>query len=253
MLPQRPGEGTSPLRHSAILGVMSGHAKRFDAPDGTVIHEIIPVGWLQCNCSILGDAATREALVIDPGDDVEAIQEALVRHGLRVMMIVSTHAHIDHAGGLGKLHDLTGAPVLMHRDDLELYEALGAQAAWLGMPEPEIGDVDHFLKEGDTLRWGGFKACVLHTPGHTPGSISLYLPQDGAKMVLPRPQVFAGDTLFAGSIGRTDLWGGSLEKIMRSLREKLMELPDETLVFPGHGEATSIGKERASNPFLLER
>jgi glyoxylase-like metal-dependent hydrolase (beta-lactamase superfamily II) len=217
-----------------------------------VIHEIIPVGWLQCNCSILGDAGTREALVIDPGDEVEVIQRMLARHGLRVKMIVSTHAHIDHAGGLRKLHDLTGAPVLMHRDDLELYQALDAQAAWLGLPEPETGDVDHFLKEDDTLRWGGFEARVLHTPGHTPGSISLYFPGSGGRMAIPGPQVFAGDTLFAGSIGRTDLWGGSLEKIMRSLREKLMELPDETTVFPGHGETTSIGRERTCNPFLRE-
>jgi glyoxylase-like metal-dependent hydrolase (beta-lactamase superfamily II) len=231
---------------------MNDSSQSFDAPGGKVIHEIIPVGWLRCNCSILGDAAMHEALVIDPGDEVEAIQRVLARHGLCVKMIVSTHAHIDHAGGLRTLHDLTGAPVLMHRDDLELYQALEAQATWLGMPEPTIGDVDHFVKEGDTLRWGGFEARVLHTPGHTPGSISLYLPQSGERIVPPRPQVFAGDTLFAGSIGRTDLWGGSLEKIMSSLREKLMELPDETVVFPGHGEATSIGRERTSNPFLLE-
>jgi glyoxylase-like metal-dependent hydrolase (beta-lactamase superfamily II) len=223
----------------------------FDAHDRKMIHEIIPVGWLQCNCSIVGDPATREALVIDPGDEVEEILRVLARHKLQVKFIVSTHAHIDHAGGLRKLHERTGAPVMMHRDDLELYQALEAQAEWLGMAEPEVGDVDEFLKEGDALRWGPFEARVLHTPGHTPGSISLYLPRDGGTVALPQPHLFAGDTLFAGSIGRTDLWGGSFEKIMRSLQGTLMDLPDETIVFPGHGETTSIGKERHSNPFLV--
>lgn len=216
-----------------------------------MIHAVIPVGWLRCNCSIVGDPVTREALVVDPGDEIEEILRVLARHKLSVKLIVSTHAHIDHAGGLRKLHERTGAPVMMHHDDLELYQALDAQAEWLGMPEPEIGDVDHFLKEGDALRWGPFEARVLHTPGHTPGSICLYLPREGGMIVLPQPQLFAGDTLFAGSIGRTDLWGGSLEKMMHSLQGTLMELPDETRVFPGHGEATSIGKERGSNPFLV--
>lgn len=229
---------------------MSAARQSFDAHDVKMIHEVIPVGWLRCNCSIVGDPLTREALVVDPGDEVEEILRALARHKLHVKLIVSTHAHIDHAGGLRKLHERTHAPVMMHRDDLELYQALDAQAEWLGMPEPEIGDVDQSLKEGDALRWGPFEARVLHTPGHTPGSICLYLPRDTGLIALAKPQLFAGDTLFAGSIGRTDLWGGSFEKIMRSLQGTLMELPDETLVFPGHGEATSIGKERDSNPFL---
>src|SRR3979490_3253587 len=263
------------------------------ATDG-LIHITIPVGMLQCNCSIIGDPVTREALVVDPGDEVNRILDLLGRHKLTVKAIVSTHAHIDHVGGLSKLHQYTGAPVLMHRDDLPLYQAMEMQASFLGVMPPELTDIDQLLKEGDVLRWGGFEAQVIHTPGHTPGSVSLYLPHDAGKVtgvpamrtvmdetgenvsladllkktttpedeaqsvaeeepeiVAPRaPQLFSGDTLFAGSIGRTDLWGGSMEKIMDSLRSKLMHLPDDTVVYPGHGPVTTIGNERHLNPFL---
>jgi glyoxylase-like metal-dependent hydrolase (beta-lactamase superfamily II) len=224
----------------------------FDAATQGLIRITIPVGMLQCNCSIIGDPVTREALVIDPGDEVNRILELLGRHRLTVKAIVSTHAHIDHVGGLSKLHQYTGAPVLMHRDDLPLYQAMDMQAEFLGVVTPEITDVDQLLKEGDTLSWGSFQAQVIHTPGHTPGSVCLYLPKDGGKIVLPTPQLFAGDTLFAGSIGRTDLWGGSTEQMMDSLRMKVMALPDETAVYPGHGPMTLIGEERQSNPFLVE-
>lgn len=266
------------------------------ATDG-LIHITIPVGMLQCNCSIIGDPATREALVVDPGDEVTRILDLIGRHRLIVKVIVSTHAHIDHVGGLSKLHQYTGAPVLMHRDDLPLYQAMDEQAAFLGVHPPDLTEVDQLLKEGDVLRWGGFEAQVIHTPGHTPGSVSLYLPHDAgkvtgaeaAKRILvkdeageeiaiadlfkktvdpkntrgeipvpdeseqilpPAPQLFSGDTLFAGSIGRTDLWGGSMEQIMNSLRTKLMHLPDDTIVHPGHGPVTTIGHERQLNPFL---
>ncbi|MBI1738773.1 MAG: MBL fold metallo-hydrolase [Acidobacteria bacterium] len=234
--------------------------------DNALIHEILPVGWLQCNCSVVGDPETREAIVLDPGDEVERIQEILARHGLTVRAIVNTHAHIDHVGGLRKLHDATGAPVLMHSEDLELYRALEMQAAWIGMPVPEIATVDGLLREGDQVRWGRFAANVIHTPGHTPGSLCLHLPACGersrttvgegtargerGRTTTEAGKLFAGDTLFAGSIGRTDLWGGSFDEIMRSLQTKLLALPDETLVFPGHGPATTIGRERDSNPFL---
>jgi hydroxyacylglutathione hydrolase len=221
--------------------------------DGAFIHEILPVGWLQCNCSIVGDPATREAMILDPGDEVEKILEILRRHRLSVKAIVSTHAHIDHVGGLRKMHEVTGAPVMMHRDDLALYQALDMQASWIGMRTPQLTDVDQFLKEGDTLRWGPFEAHVLHTPGHTPGSLCLYLPHGEKNVALSQPHLFAGDTLFAGSIGRTDLWGGSYDEILRSLHGKLLALPDETLVYAGHGEATTISRERESNPFLRER
>jgi hydroxyacylglutathione hydrolase len=218
-----------------------------------LLHFSIPVGLLQCNCSIIGDPITREALVLDPGDEIHRIMDLLGRHKLAVKAIVSTHAHIDHVGGLKKLHDYTGAPVLMHRDDVPLYQAMDMQAAFLGIEPPPLAEVDQFLREGDTLQWGNLRAQIVHTPGHTPGSSCLYLPPDAGKISIPAPQLFAGDTLFAGSIGRTDLWGGSMEKIMDSLVSKLLALPDETVVYPGHGPNTTIGEERQNNPFLAER
>jgi len=229
-----------------------------------LIHEIIPVGLLQCNCSILGDPESREAIVIDPGDEVDLILDVLRRHGLKVRAVVSTHTHIDHVGGLAALHRATGAPVLIHEDDLALYRALDMQAQWLGIPTPEVIRLPEFVKEGDTLRWGDFAALVLHTPGHTQGSISLVVDSgaalgSGAKASESNAtavrdagasRLIAGDTLFQGSIGRTDLPGGSYPQIIASIREKLLVLPDEMIVYPGHGETTTIGAEREYNPFL---
>lgn len=234
-----------------------------------LIHELIPVGLLQCNCSILGDPETHEAIVVDPGDEVERILAVVRRHGLKVRAIVSTHTHIDHVGGLAALHRATGAPVLIHEADLALYRSLDVQADWLGVPTPETLPIRDFVKEGDTLRWGAFAAHVLHTPGHTPGSISLVVGSDGPAQVTGHSQssqlpsgdsrrrrvsmpasLIAGDTLFQGSIGRTDLPGGSFPKIIDSIREKLLVLPDDTLVFPGHGGSTTVGAEREHNPFL---
>jgi hydroxyacylglutathione hydrolase len=237
---------------NAILNLMSASIPSPDAANPEIIYIKIPVGVLQCNCSILGDPKTREAIVVDPGDEVERILDMLGRYKLSVKAIVSTHAHIDHVGGLAKLHLYTGAPVMMHRDDLPLYNGMDVQAAFLGMKTPDLTDVDQLLKDGDSLQWGGYQANVIHTPGHTPGSLSLYLPRDSGQIKLSQPQLYAGDTLFAGSIGRTDLWGGSMDQIMESLTQKLMQLPDDTIVYPGHGEITTIGKERASNPFLVD-
>jgi glyoxylase-like metal-dependent hydrolase (beta-lactamase superfamily II) len=208
-----------------------------------MIHEIFPVGMLACNCSILGDETTGEAVVIDPGDDIERVQRVLAQHHLHAKYIVATHAHIDHVGGIEKLQQATGAEVLMHQADLPLYQNLALQAEWLGVPSPGIADVDQFLQEGDTLRCGALTLEVLHTPGHSPGSLSLYLPGENQR-------IFSGDTLFQGSIGRTDLWGGSPEEILRSIRERLLIFPDQMPVFPGHGAPTTIGAERESNPFL---
>jgi len=284
----------NPPDSDAIIQFMNDGLPTLNAATEGLIHITIPVGMLQCNCSIIGDPLTREALVIDPGDEVTRILELLGRHRLTVKAIVSTHAHIDHVGGLSKLHQYTGAPVLMHRDDLPLYRAMEMQAAFLGVQPPELIEIDQLLKEGDSLHWGSFEAHVIHTPGHTPGSVSLYLPHDAGKVTaageakkttektedgeeitaadslqkpaglaeetaVPSeseksavhvPQLFSGDTLFAGSIGRTDLWGGSMHQIMQSLRTKLMHLPDDTIVYPGHGPVTSIGHERHLNPFL---
>ncbi len=217
-----------------------------------MIHEILPVGLLQCNCSVVGDREAREAIVIDPGDEVERILEIIARHDLKVRAIVNTHAHIDHVGGLRKMQQFTAAPVLMHPDDLELYRRLDIQAAWIGLRAPEKTEVDVLLREGDGVRWGRYEARVMHTPGHTRGSVSLYLPSDSLQPVAQPAKLFAGDTLFAGSIGRTDLWGGSFDDIMRSIHAKLLALPDDTLVYPGHGPATTIGRERETNPFLRD-
>jgi len=210
-----------------------------------MIQEVIPVGMLQCNCYILGDETMGEAVVIDPGDDIERLQEVLQRHRLAPKYIIATHAHIDHVGGIEKLAQSSGAAVMMHREDLPLYQNLAIQAAFLGMRPPGTVDVDQFLRDGDHVRWAAHSLEVLHTPGHSPGSLSLYLPGD-------QHRIFSGDTLFQASIGRTDLWGGSYEEILRSIADKLLGFADQTPVFPGHGPATSIGEERRSNPFLAE-
>jgi len=218
-----------------------------------LIHEVVPVGLLQCNCSILGDSATRDAIVVDPGDEVDRILEIIARHNLNVRAIVSTHTHIDHVGGLAALHRATRAPVLIHDADLGLYRNLDVQAQWLGVPTPERLALRDFVKEGDVCDFGGFLVRVLHTPGHTPGSISLVVERTHDTEQARRSRasrVIAGDTLFQGSIGRTDLPGGSYRQIIDSIKEKLLTLPDDLIVYPGHGETTTIGTERESNPFL---
>jgi hydroxyacylglutathione hydrolase len=207
-----------------------------------MIHEILPVGPLQCNCSIIGDEVSREAMVIDPGDDIEDVLAIVRKHNLTVKQIVITHAHIDHVGGAAKLRDVTGAPVVLNQNDYDLLKMLDVQAAWIGVPSPGKVDIDQSVAQADTLKAGSLTADVIHTPGHTEGSICLYFPVE--------QKLIAGDTLFAGSIGRTDLPGGSFDKIIRSIHEKVLALPDDTVVVPGHGPLTTIGEERESNPFL---
>ena len=207
-----------------------------------MIHEIFPVGPLQCNCSIVGDEQSREAMVIDPGDNIDQVLSIIERHGLTVKQIVITHAHIDHVGGAMKLKQRTGAPILLNQNDQMLLNMLDVQAAWLGMRPPGTVTVDQTIGDSDRLQTGSLEATVIHTPGHTEGSVCLYFPAE--------KKLIAGDTLFAGSIGRTDLPGGSTEKIMRSLHTKVLALPDETIVVPGHGKLTTIGEERETNPYL---
>lgn len=207
-----------------------------------MIHEIIPVGPLRCNCSVVGDEQSREAMVIDPGDDIASVMAVVERHALTVKQIVVTHAHIDHVGGAAKLKAMTGAPVLLNQNDEVLLKMLDVQAAWLGMKTPGQVEIDRSIGGGDAIAAGAVKAEVIHTPGHTEGSICLYFE--------PQRTLVAGDTLFAGSIGRTDLPGGSFDKIMSSLHGSVLALPDDVVVIPGHGPATTIGEERETNPFL---
>jgi glyoxylase-like metal-dependent hydrolase (beta-lactamase superfamily II) len=207
-----------------------------------MIHEILPVGLLACNCSILGDETTHEGMVVDPGDDVDAILRIAKRHGLRITTIVVTHAHIDHIGGAQKLKAATGAQVLMSANDIPLYDQLDMQADWLGVPTPERTEIDTPAREGDRLWVGSSGIEVLDTPGHTPGSISLWIPAE--------KKLLSGDTLFRDSIGRTDLPGGNGRQILASIREKLLPLPDETLVIPGHGDTTTLAREKEFNYFL---
>ena len=210
-----------------------------------MIHEILTVGLLECNCSIFGDEASREAIVVDPGDDVDEILLVLARHGLRVTAIVVTHAHIDHIGGAHALKAATGAPVYLHDSDLALYEHIGTQAAWLGLPPPERVAIDVPARDGDRLQLGAAEFHLLHTPGHTQGSICLWIPS--ANLLV------AGDTLFRESIGRTDLPGGDGRQILVSIREKLLALPETAGVVPGHGPETTIGHEKEFNFFLRRR
>jgi hydroxyacylglutathione hydrolase len=207
-----------------------------------MIHEILPVGMLQCNCSIFGDEQSREAIVVDPGDNIEDIVAILGKHSLKVKAIVITHAHIDHIGGAAKLKALTGAPVHMNQEDAELYDRLDVQAGWLGMETPERTAIDTDAREGDSLKLGSAEFHVLHTPGHTQGSISLWIPAEN--------KLVAGDTLFRDSIGRTDLPGGDGRQILRSIHSKLLTLPADATVIPGHGPNTTIGREKERNPFL---
>lgn len=219
-----------------------GHQKVTRLESIPMIHEIIPVGPLQCNCSIVGDETSREAIVIDPGDEIESVLSILKKHNLTAKQIVVTHAHIDHVGGAMKLKAATGAPILLNQNDTALLKMLDVQAAWLGMRSPGAVEIDQSVKDGDAVKINGLEANVLHTPGHTEGSVCL--------LFAPQQTLLAGDTLFAGSIGRTDLPGGSYDKIIRSLHDKLLVLPDEIIVVPGHGPTTTIGDERESNPFL---
>ncbi|MBV9304299.1 MAG: MBL fold metallo-hydrolase [Acidobacteriaceae bacterium] len=207
-----------------------------------MIHVILPVGLLQCNCSIFGDEQTREAIVIDPGAEIEHIEQVLRDHSLKVKAIVITHGHIDHVAGAHKLRALTGAPVYLNDRDKELLDSLDIQAQWLGVDTPPKTEIDAEAGDGTVLQLGCATFNLMHTPGHTQGSISVWIPEEN--------KLIAGDTLFRDSIGRTDLPGGNTRLILSSIKTRLFELPDHTLVIPGHGPNTTIGREKEQNPFL---
>jgi glyoxylase-like metal-dependent hydrolase (beta-lactamase superfamily II) len=208
-----------------------------------LLRETFPVGPLRCNCTILANLVTREAIVIDPGDEIAGILARLARHHLTLKQIIVTHAHIDHIGGAAQLKRVTGAPVFFHQQDLPLVAMLDQQAGWLGVAPPEKVTLDHSAEDGLTTGIDGLETEVIHTPGHTPGSICLLFPK--------QELLLAGDTLFAGSVGRTDLPGGDGQALLRSIHTRLLPLPENTLVIPGHGEETTLGHERATNPFLI--
>jgi len=209
-----------------------------------MIHEVLPVGVLQCNCSVFGDEESREAIVIDPGAEIDKITGILDRHRLKVKAIIVTHGHIDHVAGAAKLRALTGAPVYMNEGDFEQLDLLPVQATWLGVPTPERTQVDVPAKDATMVQLGAADFHVLETPGHTQGSISVWIPQEN--------KLVAGDTLFRDSIGRTDLPGGNSRQILSSIKTKLFDLPGEAAVIPGHGPATTIEREKRRNPFLRD-
>lgn len=207
-----------------------------------MIRETFPVGMLGCNCSILGDEVSHEAIVVDPGYDIPGILELLAKHKLTVKKILVTHAHIDHIASAQRLKEITGAPILYNQADLPLVAMMDVQAGWLGLPVPTVLPPDHSPADGEVVDVHGVSGKILYTPGHTEGSLCLYVPKEHL--------LLAGDTLFAGGVGRTDLPGGNTGKLLASIHDRLLPLPDETIVVPGHGSMTTIGTERHSNPFL---
>lgn len=205
-----------------------------------MIVEVIPVGALQVNCVVIGCPVTHKAALVDPGADVEQIVQALDKHGLSIELILNTHGHFDHIGANVVFKERSGAPLLIHRADVPLLQLASAQAAAYGLQADNSPAPDRMLDGGELLQVGELEIEVLHTPGHSPGGVCYYL--DGL--------VVSGDTLFAGSIGRTDLPGGDYGQLLQSIHDKLAGLPSQTRVVPGHGPLTRIGDELKYNPFL---
>jgi glyoxylase-like metal-dependent hydrolase (beta-lactamase superfamily II) len=217
-----------------------------------LIRESFPVGLLGCNCSIVADPDTRQALVVDPGDQAPDILAALQRLGVQAVKLVQTHAHFDHVLGTGAVAAATGAEILIHGDDRWLYDNVELQARFFGVPLPSPASQPppptRELHGDEVLPFGQREARALHTPGHTPGSMCFFVERAGET-----PLLFAGDTLFRQSVGRTDLWGGSFEQLATSIRERLFTLPEDTLIIPGHGPTTTVGAERDGNPYVGKR
>ena len=207
-----------------------------------LIVETIPVGPLQCNCTILADRVSRKAILIDPGGDAEFLLERLVKLDIQVDKIIHTHAHFDHFLASGKMKKVTGAKLALHREDLFLWDMLEDQCQIFGIPFEPSPPPDHWLEHEEEIDLNHVKGKALHTPGHTPGSMCFLF--ESHKLLI------AGDTLFQGSIGRTDLWGGDFKKIEKSIQEKLYTLDEEISVITGHGDSTSIGREMRENSFV---
>ena len=208
-----------------------------------MIIKTFPVGPLQCNCSIIACPETKEAAIIDPGGDAEKIMAFVKENDLTVKYLLHTHAHFDHFLASGEIKDLTGAKICLHKSDKFLYDNLQGQGMLFGFKAKKPSPIDHYLIDEEKLAIGNISTSVLHTPGHTPGSLCFTLA--GKDSLL-----FAGDTLFNGSIGRTDLWGGSFDDIIKSIKNRLLILDDSTQVITGHGESTNIWQEKKYNQFL---
>ena len=204
--------------------------------------DTFPVGPLQCNCTILADPRTREAIVIDPGDEAERILRALESEKLSAVALLHTHAHLDHITASRAVKEATGAPIRLHAGDRPLYDALPEQAAFFGFRADAPAEPDTPLADGEVIRFGSYALRAIHTPGHTPGSTCFALEGDS-------PVLFSGDTLFRRSIGRTDLWGGDTDAILASIRRRLFTLAGDTAVVCGHGPDTTIEEEKKGNPF----
>jgi glyoxylase-like metal-dependent hydrolase (beta-lactamase superfamily II) len=204
-----------------------------------LIIESLTVGPIQANCFVVGCEDTRKAAVIDPGDEADRILMSLAEHSLKVEAIINTHGHFDHVGANRRMKEATGAPIIIHAADAGMLQSLAASAASWGMTAENSPDADRTVEDGDEISVGNITFRVLHTPGHTPGGISLYA--DGV--------VFVGDALFAGSIGRTDFPGGDYGTLINAIQNKLFTLPDDTVVYAGHMGTTTIGREKRTNPF----
>ena len=209
-----------------------------------MIIEVMPVGPVAANCLLLGCPETRQALIIDPGGDPDLILSRLDQHQLTIQGLLLTHAHFDHLLAIGDLKAKRGGTIMMHEGDRPLYENITVQGQLYGFEVPPLPPIDRYVQDGEIVTWGQHQAKILHTPGHSPGGLCLYVKSENL--------LVTGDTLFAGSIGRTDLWGGSYDLLMTSIRSQLLPLPDATRVIPGHGDSTTLGEERRSNPFLME-
>lgn len=208
-----------------------------------MILKTLAVGAFQSNCIIIGCEETKESVVIDPGDEPDRILKSVAENNLNVRQIVQTHAHIDHIGAAKNIIEATGAPLLLHKKDQFLFDNLQTQADMFGLDVDEPDEIDKFIGEDDEITLGKYKMRVIHTPGHSPGSVCFHLAGEQSILI-------SGDTLFCQSIGRTDLPGGSSEQIIKSIRNKLFKLPDDTVVYPGHGSRTTIGDEKRYNPFV---